>query len=321
MLTGLRQTVALGVAVLVIGAHWLPGRATPPPSVPTRVEPAPVFRWPLDGPPRPVRRFDPPPLPWLPGHRGVDLAAAPGATVRAAGAGTVLFADMVAGRPVVTVGHPGGLRTTYEPVHPEVHPGDVVAAGAPLGVLLAGHPGCPTARAAAPTGSCLHWGARRGPEYLDPLALLGLGPVRLLPVAARVDVGFSQDDGSGRAGDVDGRRPRDGDAASGRRLTRGDDSDTGRRWGEGPDGVARREGWAPCRCGQRPGIRAAPTSRPPTGQPPGQSALGQQRRQPGRQPLVLVGGVVDLAAEPEPALTVPGHHRHLGGEPLGDPGP
>lgn len=158
MLTGLRQTVALGVAVLVIGAHWLPGRATPPPSVPTRVEPAPVFRWPLDGPPRPVRRFDPPPLPWLPGHRGVDLAAAPGATVRAAGAGTVLFADMVAGRPVVTVGHPGGLRTTYEPVHPEVHPGDVVAAGAPLGVLLAGHPGCPTARAAAPTGSCLHWG-------------------------------------------------------------------------------------------------------------------------------------------------------------------
>ena len=101
------------------------------------------FRWPLDGVPRPVRRFDPPPRPWLPGHRGVDLAAAPGATVRAAGAGTVLFAGLVAGRPVVTVGHADGLRTTHEPVSPAVRPGETLAAGAPLGTLLAGHPGCP----------------------------------------------------------------------------------------------------------------------------------------------------------------------------------
>jgi hypothetical protein len=41
--------------------------------------------------------------------------------------------------------------------------------------LAAGHPGCPVA-------ACLHWGLRRGADYLDPLALLGLGPVRLLPV-------------------------------------------------------------------------------------------------------------------------------------------
>lgn len=133
------------------------------------------FRWPLDGVPRPVRRFDPPPRPWLPGHRGVDLAAVPGATVRAAGAGTVLFAGLVAGRPVVTVGHADGLRTTHEPVSPAVRPGETLAAGAPLGTLLSGHPGCP-----AP--ACLHWGLRRGAEYLDPLALLGLGPVRLLPL-------------------------------------------------------------------------------------------------------------------------------------------
>ena len=222
MRTGLRQAVALGTAVLVFGSHWLPGRSTPPPSAPARVVPAPVFRWPLDGPPRPVRRFDPPPLPWLPGHRGVDLAAAPGATVRAAGAGTVLFAGMVAGRPVVTVGHPGGLRTTYEPVHPEVHPGDVVALGAPLGVLLGGHPGCPTAGVSTPIGGCLHWGARRDREYLDPLALLGLGPVRLLPVTAPVEAGIPGDDGSRRDGDADGRWVRaggsgfDGSAGPGR---------------------------------------------------------------------------------------------------------
>lgn len=146
--------------------------------LPVRRAPADAFRWPLDGTPRPVRGFDPPPRPWARGHRGVDLAAPSGATVRAAGAGVVLFAGMVAGRPVVSVNHPNGLRTTYEPVRPEVRAGDRVAAGDPLGSLLPGHPGCPTV-------SCLHWGLRRGEEYLDPLLLLGLGQVRLLPVDAR----------------------------------------------------------------------------------------------------------------------------------------
>ncbi|MEO3744734.1 M23 family metallopeptidase [Plantactinospora sp. B24E8] len=143
--------------------------------VPVRRAPADAFRWPLDGTPRLVRKFDPPPRPWARGHRGVDLVASSGATVRAAGAGVVLFAGMVAGRPVVSVAHPNGLRTTYEPVRPEVRAGDRVAAGDPLGSLQPGHPGCPTV-------SCLHWGLRRGEEYLDPLLLLGLGRVRLLPV-------------------------------------------------------------------------------------------------------------------------------------------
>ncbi|MBU8859404.1 M23 family metallopeptidase [Micromonospora sp. WMMB482] len=135
------------------------------------------FRWPLPGAPRMVRRFDPPPQPWLSGHRGVDLAAAPGASVLAAGAGIVLFAGTVAGRPVLTVGHSGGLRTTYEPVRSRLTAGTPVEAGTPVGDLLAGHPGCAEA-------ACLHWGLRRDTEYLDPLALLGLGRVRLLPLHA-----------------------------------------------------------------------------------------------------------------------------------------
>ncbi|NES16126.1 MULTISPECIES: murein hydrolase activator EnvC [Micromonospora] len=137
--------------------------------------PAARFDWPLAGPPRPVRPFDPPPQRWLPGHRGVDLAATPGLAVRAAGPGVVLFAGPVAGRPVLTIGHGGGLRTTYEPVRAGLPVGARVATGTPAGTLLAGHPGCPAA-------ACLHWGLRRGDEYLDPLALLGLGRVRLLPL-------------------------------------------------------------------------------------------------------------------------------------------
>jgi murein DD-endopeptidase MepM/ murein hydrolase activator NlpD len=133
-----------------------------------------AFGWPVT-PPQVVRRFDPPPQPWLAGHRGVDLAAAPGAEVHAAGGGTVAFAGPVAGRGVVSVVHPGGLRTTYEPVSATVHTGEAVTAGQSLGALEAGHPGCPVA-------ACLHWGLRRGEQYLDPLALLGLGRVRLLPL-------------------------------------------------------------------------------------------------------------------------------------------
>ncbi len=130
-----------------------------------------TFSWPLS-PPTVVRPFDP----WLTGHRGADLAGSPGAPVLSAGPGTVLFAGVVAGRGVVSVVHPGGLRTTYEPVHATVGAGDAVRAGSAIGTLAAGHPGCPVA-------ACLHWGLRRGDVYLDPAALMGRGRVRLLPLA------------------------------------------------------------------------------------------------------------------------------------------
>ena len=97
--------------------------------------------------------------------------------MRAAGAGTVVYAGVFAGRGVVSVAHSGGLRTTYEPVTATVAAGDTVPAGGPLGTLEPGHPGCPET-------ACLHWGLRRGDVYLDPLALLGLGRVRLLPLSS-----------------------------------------------------------------------------------------------------------------------------------------
>jgi murein DD-endopeptidase MepM/ murein hydrolase activator NlpD len=97
--------------------------------------------------------------------------------VYAAGAGTVVFAGRLADRPVVSIAHPGGLRTTYEPVQPAVRAGQRVTAGTVLGELVAGHPGC---------GACLHWGAMWGPaaraDYVDPLGLVVTTPVRLKPL-------------------------------------------------------------------------------------------------------------------------------------------
>lgn len=120
-----------------------------------------------------ARGFLPPARRWEPGHRGVDLVAALGSEVRAAGAGTVTFAGVLAGRGVVTVTH-GALRSTYEPVAASVRVGDRVREGAVLGRLQPGH-GRP-----GPGQSILHWGLRRGELYLDPLSLLRGGPVRLL---------------------------------------------------------------------------------------------------------------------------------------------
>ncbi|GAA1952802.1 M23 family metallopeptidase [Catenulispora subtropica] len=148
-----------------------------------------TWTWPLVPPPgaaKPtvVRRFEPPAKRWQSGHRGVDLLGASGQEVLAAGAGTVSYAGVLFGRPVVAVDHtaPGRdtLRTTYEPVDPSVKVGDKVHVGELIGHLV------DSAASHCAPRTCLHWGLVRGfghaERYLDPSALLERGPVRLLPV-------------------------------------------------------------------------------------------------------------------------------------------
>jgi murein DD-endopeptidase MepM/ murein hydrolase activator NlpD len=136
------------------------------------------LQWPLRPPPAVVRGFDAPSPNWHSGHRGVDLSGTADQPVYAAGSATVVFAGTLAGRPVVSLAHPGGLRTSYEPVRAAVRAGQLVTAQTVIGELVAGHPGCPAA--------CLHWGAMWGPasgaDYVDPLGLLASTPVRLKPL-------------------------------------------------------------------------------------------------------------------------------------------
>ena len=140
-----------------------------PPVAPTALRPGATWGWPLDPAPAVARPFHAPPTPWSAGHRGVDLAAAVGQSVRAAGGGRVAFAGLVAGRGVIVVAHPGGLRTSYEPVSNAAVVGALVRRGGRIGVV-GGVPGhCAPA-------TCLHWGLRRGETYLDPLTLLRTGP-------------------------------------------------------------------------------------------------------------------------------------------------
>lgn len=145
--------------------------------------PATAEEWllPLAGRPEVTRPFDPPSTPYGSGHRGVDLAGTPGESVRAAGSGIIGYAAPLAGRGVVTVLHSGGLRTTYEPATATVTVGASVQPGDPIGTLQAGHRGCPAT-------ACLHWGLLQGEVYLDPMSLLSLGPIRLLPTGSQAQV-------------------------------------------------------------------------------------------------------------------------------------
>lgn len=168
-------TMLFAVATLLIGG-LAPGAArahemeTAP--VPAASEGAWQFAAPAPG--DVLRGFDPPEQVWLAGHRGVDLATEEGSQVRAAGDGVVAFAGRVVDRPLVSIDHPVGIRTTYEPVAPTVKAGESIAQGDVIGHVDAGNGHCPV--------PCLHWGARTGPkEYIDPLRLLRPPVFRLYP--------------------------------------------------------------------------------------------------------------------------------------------
>jgi hypothetical protein len=160
------------VVVLLAVASFFLARSAAASGAP--VDPVPAGVWPLAPVPEVVRAFDPPDTAYGAGHRGVDLASTVGASVVSALPGRVTFAGRLAGRGVVVVDH-GETRTTYEPVVGRVTVGQAVQAGDRLGVLeLSGSHCLP--------GACLHWGWRRGDVYLDPLLLVGGGPLRLLPL-------------------------------------------------------------------------------------------------------------------------------------------
>jgi murein DD-endopeptidase MepM/ murein hydrolase activator NlpD len=150
-----------------------PGMATPPGAGGQRHS-VDRFDWPLIPRPAVSRPFQPPSQPYGPGHRGVDLIGVSGQPVRAAGDGVVVYAGPLADRGVVSIDHADGLRTSYEPVHAAVRPGQVVRRGETIGSLDAGHLGCRST-------ACLHWGLRRDGRYLDPLLLVRAAHVRLLP--------------------------------------------------------------------------------------------------------------------------------------------
>ena len=115
--------------------------------------------------------YRPPATPYGPGNRGIEYATEPGTDVRASGAGTVVFAGVIAYERYVSVDHAGGIRTTYSYLASiVVVAGQRVAQGDVIGTA----------------GSRMHFGARRFGAYIDPASLFAIvtvGHARLVPIA------------------------------------------------------------------------------------------------------------------------------------------
>ncbi len=161
--------LAIALTAAVVFASSGPSEAAHP--VPA------AWLWPLEGPRALVRPYLAPAHPYGPGHRGIDLGASESVDVRAPAAGVVHFSGFVVDRWVISIRHPGGTISSYEPVRSELHAGDRVARGETIGRLQPGHCMSP----------CLHLGVRRDGAYLSPLNYLGgiprsvLLPTRRLP--------------------------------------------------------------------------------------------------------------------------------------------
>ena len=162
-------------AIFVISATDSRGSSSDPPGPP--VPSLGSYAWPVAG--SVVRGFELPAGPFGAGHRGVDLAAATGTPVRAAGTGVVAFAGRIAGDLHVSIDHPDGVRTSYAFLGSiDVVAGAAVARGARVGTVGTGHPGSAMAH--------LHFGARYAGQYIDPMLLLEhrslVGLIHLAPI-------------------------------------------------------------------------------------------------------------------------------------------
>jgi hypothetical protein len=178
---GMNLLVALLGALLLTSWPLTTAGGTAQAAAPSRAastvaaHPSPRWSWPLSPVPAVVGAFDPPERKWLPGHRGVDLAASPGQPVLSPADGVVTFSGRVVHRGVITVTARSGERISFEPVVDQLPRGRPVLAGQEI------------ARrdpdlSHEPCGSCLHWGVRKGERYLHPLAFVRrLAPSVLLP--------------------------------------------------------------------------------------------------------------------------------------------
>jgi hypothetical protein len=142
--------------------------------------------WPLPDPHVVVREWEAPVDDYSAGHRGIDMAASAGSVVVAPESGTVHFAGRVVDRVVLSIAHPGGLMSSYEPLETTLKKGDRVTRGQQIGTVSSGSH-C--------AESCLHLGVRHNGRYISPMFLLEARPrAILLPVGTRTQAGADAGD-------------------------------------------------------------------------------------------------------------------------------
>lgn len=171
--TMIRNVVAIAFSALFLSAPV----ATSTPAA--QSEPSADWKLPFSSPHQLARQYLQPTSDYSAGHRGVDYLVTPGEIIYAPSAGNVNFSGRLVNRSLVSIRHPGGFVTEFEPICSDLRVGDDVLAGQPIGSVCEADGGyaqhCPNA-------ICLHFSLRLNGNYLSPFALIGgLNPSRLLP--------------------------------------------------------------------------------------------------------------------------------------------
>ncbi|HVF13715.1 MAG TPA: peptidoglycan DD-metalloendopeptidase family protein [Acidimicrobiales bacterium] len=173
-----RLAVLVALPLALVLAAPSPAAAAPPERV--------TYRPPVDAPI--TDPFRPPAERWGAGNRGLEYATTSGEPVAAAAGGVVAFAGQVGGRLHVVVLHGDGVRTTSAFLRSiEVRRGDTVRQGERVGTAA----------------EAVHFGARIGEVYVDPVLLFGDGPpeVHLVPDAA-LGIGSEEQERTGLFGQL-----------------------------------------------------------------------------------------------------------------------
>ncbi|GAA1745924.1 M23 family metallopeptidase [Rothia terrae] len=164
-----RTATAIQVAILLL-ATFLPNPSA-------SADTSPHWQSPVGDPYSVERHFKKPPKKWNAGHRGVDFSATASTKVVAPEAGTISFSGKVVDRTVITITHPDGKKSSFEPVTNPLPIGTKVTKGQPIAAIDASQHHCPSLTL------CVHWGVRKGDEYINPWLLIETqAPSILLPI-------------------------------------------------------------------------------------------------------------------------------------------
>ena len=166
--------ITAGALISMAGLTWVQSSAATEPVLPVQ-----VWNPPLNAPIRLVNQYRQPNSDYSAGHRGVDYLVDQNQAVLAPADGEVWFVRKVFQRNLITLSHPGGLLSEFEPVCSDLVKGQAVLQGQEIGHLCEPDssytPHCASA-------TCLHFSVRKDGAYLSPLVFIGgLNPSRLLP--------------------------------------------------------------------------------------------------------------------------------------------
>ena len=146
-------------------------------------EQTPLVNWapPLEPPINLVNLYRQPNSDYSAGHRGIDYQVEPGQSVLAPADGQVWFSGKVVNRNLISLKHPDGTLSEFEPVCTDLLKGEPVFLGQEIGRVCNTDPNY---RQHCQNTTCLHFSIRLAGEYLSPQVFIGgINPSRLLAQA------------------------------------------------------------------------------------------------------------------------------------------